>query len=196
MHTQTGQPFVSFHSLLPYAVVDDVDVIAGLPRHWKTLQNRYKNQVMKAHSAREQLKFLKRCREEQVLPKTDLPARLRHLDGMPFDTMEYTILDKAIRDQQRTKNQAYQTLAIRRSELDCIHFYERIIIERHVQRVANNHINRVQSNLQKKLDYLINNSAWTKFSNQNYVLNLSSHTLDEDTKLALGFGLNHCPEGL
>ena len=187
MHIEAG---ISFSSVLPYVVLSDEDVIAGLPRPWKTLQARYKNQLKKAHSSRIQLRFLTRCKEEQVLPITFLPERLRHLNGLPFDTMEHTILDKCIIEERNHKNTAFVELAARKREIDLLPFYERSIIYRHCSHVLDRNIKEITAHLDDKLNYLISTSSWTKMANHKFYINLSSTPLDEDTKCALGFGLN------
>ena len=129
--------------------------------------------------------------EEQVLPKTSLPLHLRSLNGLPFDTMEFAILERSIRVARDKKNLDYAQLDTIESEMNSIlPDFENGIVRRHCRRCLDIEIEAVQSNLDLKLDKLIKNSAWTTMSNPSFFVNLSSTILDEDTKCALGFGLN------
>ena len=189
MHTTSSFPSSALH--LPYPVITDDEVISRLPRPWKTLKNRCKNQLVSAHHSRLHLVFLHRCMEEQVLPITSLPLHLRSLNGLPFDTMEFAILERSIRVAKDKKNRDYAQLDTIESEMNSIlPDYENCIVHRHCRRSLDNEIKTVQANLDLKLDKVIKNSAWTTMSNPSFFVNLSSTLLNEDTQCALGFGLN------
>ena len=151
----------------------------------------FENSLIKAHSTRRRWKFLKECFAEQVLPKSLLPFRLRYLSDIPFDEFAALILKKHIQVTKTNENMNFKKLS--RSKQN---FFSQIpdnwksTLLDQIYSSLRRRLHTLNNKLNRKLRNLINDSPWTKNTNNDVVLNLSSVDIDSTTIIALSYGLN------
>ena len=152
----------------------------------------YATSLTKAHTAKQQLAFLIRCREEQVLPRSMLPEHILKLREKPFDDLDNSIISKHINNQMRNQSTLFDELRKKRH-----HFnssipadWNNILQDQCYQQMRRMVYVQLKEKHDRKLNLLIERSAWTKDSNQDCIVNLSDKQLSRDTKCALGYGLN------
>ena len=152
----------------------------------------YKKTLFKAHSTRLRLKFLKRCLEEQVIPVSLLPRRLRISEDHPFNDFCVLSLKKHI---ELTKSDEFTAFKrFRRAKIDfnqqIPHQWKHNILNE-VYSVFRVKINGLNLHLNNKLNFLINNSVCNRYcASENNYINLSSKVLSDDVKKALNFGMS------
>ena len=122
----------------------------------------FEKSLYKAHATRLRLKFLKRCLDEQVIPKSLLPARLRNFSDHPFNDFCALSLREHIKNAKQQDFQAFKEFRKCKSE-----FFRNIPID-WIDRLLDRiywrfrfKINSLQLKLDNKLQRLINNSVWT-----------------------------------
>ena len=151
----------------------------------------FQKSLLKAHTTRIRRKFLQRCLEEHVIPKSLLPVRLRKDPEHPFNDFCVLSLRKHIALTKREERQRFKELrdarycfwqsipdAWKQPLLDVVYFRLR------------EKINSLNVHLENKLRNLIRDSDWSKNSMENCVVNLSSKEIGSDVKCALGYGLS------
>ena len=134
---------------------------------------------------------MKNCLDEQVLPRSLLPVRLTKLSNHPFDDFSHLVLVKHIEVTKANERAAFRKLqhskhnfmanvpaACKESLLDVICSG----LRRNLQ--------KLRGILNRKLNNLISNSNWTKNSNPNCVVNLSTKEINNSTLSALGYGIS------
>ena len=147
--------------------------------------------IIKAHKTKIRLHFLKRCLEEQVIPKTFLPKRFqKYMDG-PFCEFQKIFLRKHIDITALEVKATFRDLMKKRTH------FERSIPPLWKTTLANyvySELRLARCNLQhhlyKKLETLIQASPWTTNSEPSFYMNLSDKLLDSNEKTALGYGLS------
>lgn len=155
----------------------------------------YKHSLISAHIGKLQLKFLKDCFDEKVLPRSLLPLRYHHLNNHPFDVMEQEILKRAIRETSRDVKQRFHHAEIMKKV-----FLERIpsdwknTLLDNIFDILRRRCLEKKNRLCHKLKVLFENSDWFKRSNPANVNNLSSKNLDNITIRALGYGFSFNPD--
>ena len=153
----------------------------------------YKKTLFKAHATRTRLKFLKQCKEEQVIPNSLLPRRLKKFSNHPFNEFCALSLKKHIELTKEEEFNAFKNF--RRAKIE---FHRRIpgqwsdVLLNNIYMVFRIKIYNLKSSLNCKLNNLINNSVWNKPRGEiesNFV-NLSSKPLNNNAKLALQYGIS------
>ena len=136
------------------------------------------------------LSYLKRCREEKVLPKNLLPTRVRDL-VLPFSEIDSNFLNKVINEKKRSVENNFfrfrEQLRLLNSELPNEVSYQLMNV---VKIVNSNYLKNYKHNLDLKLKRLFKRSKWCLYSDyEKNVLNLSSYRPSHDERIALGYGL-------
>ena len=147
--------------------------------------------LVKAQCTRVRLKFLKKCLSEQVLPKSLLPARLRNFDDKPLSDFENILLKKHIESTKLSEQSAFKSLGVARTNMRSVvplEWKQPLMDE--IYNDLRKKIRSLQSHLHKKMEKLIKDSIWTKKSNPNGLLNLSSKEISADVSKAVGYGLS------
>ena len=70
----------------------------------KPLYRDFKKNLLNAHRMKIQLQFLKKCRDDKVIPTTFLPKRLRNLDDTPFSELDRLLLNSHIKKKNMEMN--------------------------------------------------------------------------------------------
>ena len=147
--------------------------------------------LIKAHKQKLRLAFLRRCMDEQVLPRSILPRRVLNFADRPFEEYQRLILQKHIDICQIEVKEAFRELRRRKySFIQAIPFEWKNVLFDYCYGKLRMCCRRLENKLHNKLNRLIRNSDWSRNSNPNFVVNLSNKPLDNDTKCALGYGLN------
>ena len=79
--------------------------------------HQFKKNLLKSHRLRFQLKFLKDCKAEKVIPKSFLPQRLRNLDNVPFSELDEIILNSHIKKKTMECENIFKNVASSRALL-------------------------------------------------------------------------------
>ena len=147
--------------------------------------------LLSAYSCRIHLKFLRKCLQEQVLPRSLLPYRLRKYDHHPFNEFSVMMLKRHIETTKLEERKKFKELSSARSV-----FYRTIptiwkdSLLQEIYRDLRVKTDKVKRKLDNKLENLIANSDWTKKARQDCVVNLSSKPISDNVVCALGFGLS------
>ena len=147
--------------------------------------------LLSAYSSRLHLKFLRKCLQEQVLPRSLLPFRLRKYDHHPFNEFSVMMLRRHIEATKLEERKKFKELSTAKSV-----FYRTVpaswkdVLLQEIYRDFHWKIDKLKQKLNNKLKNLVANSDWTKNARQDCVINLSSKSVSEDVVCALGFGLS------
>ena len=153
--------------------------------------HQFKKNLLKSHRLRFQLKFLKDCKAEKVIPKSFLPQRLRNLDNVPFSELDEIILNSHIKKKILECDNMFKNAASSRTLLkNSVTAEWWTTICDYVYILLRNQNQQYKEKLNRKLEKLFENSLWVKKSNPELFENMSSYELTKDEKLILGFGLN------
>ena len=150
----------------------------------------FKKSLLCAHRRKLQCKFLRRCREECVIPNSILPKSLQKLRDSQFGKLENMILDIHIDNAKKETRECFlQANRLRREFLNSVpqQFVQIILdwIYNHLRR----EIDKVKRNHSRKLSSLINGSPWNSYGDGNNVMNISSKQLSSAEICALELGL-------
>ena len=147
--------------------------------------------LKQAHSVRLQLKFLRDCLAEQVLPRSLLPVRLMPLYDRPFNEFSTLLLKKHIEITKENEKKSFKNVNIAKRN------FHNVIPLDWKQQLMDEIYNSLRRKLRKmtalharKLNKLIDNSDWNRHSNLDCVINLTGRELDKNALLALGYGLS------
>lgn len=151
----------------------------------------FSSALITAHKMKIRLKFLRRCLEEQVLPKSLLNNRLLNLSDHPFEEFHRIILEKHIVITKIEVRESFKISKSRRSAFDCAipSEWKHQLLD-HCYGKLRTVCDSLSKKLDRKLCFLIKDSEWTKNARENFVVNLSSKPLNSDAKCALGYGLS------
>ena len=132
----------------------------------RPVYHQFKRNLLKAHRLRIQLKFLKDCKAEKVIPKTFLPHRLRNLDSEPFSELDEIILNSHIKKMTLECKNMFKDAATSRTLLkNSVTLEWWTTICDFVYALLRNQNNSYQEKLNRKLENIFDNSYWTKKSN-------------------------------
>ena len=152
----------------------------------------FSSALTRAHTVKEHLRFLQQCKDEQVFPRTMLPAHVVQLQDRPYDDFQHNILEKHINNKKEEKNKAFEEL--RRAKL---HFRSTVPIQQQAsledycyEQMRASVYEELRVNHDRKMKLLIDRSGWTTNANEDCIVNLSNKQLERDTVCALGYGLN------
>ena len=150
----------------------------------------YSSSLVKAHSMRLRLKFLKSCHNEQVLSRSLVPIRLTRLNNHPFDDFSYNIVSKHIDITKCTEKDAFKKLRVAKYNFNnsVVADWRDAILD-DIYNTLRRKLRALEGTLNRKLKSLINNSPWTTNSNASGVVNLSSKNISNDTKIAVSYGM-------
>ena len=151
----------------------------------------FRSSLIAAHCHKLRLDFLNKCLQEQVLPKSMLPRRLLQFGDVPFESFHRVFLEKNIQMKRVEVREFFKKSRISKQNLISAlpsewkqpvfdHCYSRLRYKRRI----------LEGKLNNKLNSLISSSKWTTDANHDFVINLSSHNLDNSSLSALGYGLN------
>ena len=147
------------------------------------------------------IQFLKDCLSEKVLPASMAWMKKLNYDD-PFPTEARSQIRLRIRSLQNEVDTYYfkfrQEKRDLRSRLDDGQYW--VGIQHQIAGVQSYQKQKKSIELSIKLDNLIKRSPWTRFSNVDNVVNLSSFSLSLEQRQILGYGLNfalpHTPKYL
>ena len=74
----------------------------------RTTYHKYKRSLLRAHRMKMQLRFLKNCRDEKVIPSSCLPRRLRNFDNQAFSELDDILLTTYIKKLSGEVRTAFQ----------------------------------------------------------------------------------------
>ena len=74
----------------------------------RPLYRNFKRDLLRAHRLKIQLRFLKTCRAEKVIPKTFLPHRLRNFENIPFSGLDEVLLNAHIKEKTFAMKRMFQ----------------------------------------------------------------------------------------
>ena len=156
----------------------------------------FRDDHISAHKCKMQLKFLRDCLENCIIPKSLLPNRLKFTNNNPFPDAAKEVLKENI---QRVKAEVETKFKKVRSSF---RFFETFIknkgcndedfykLTQYVFHISAIKSKQTQFQLMNKLEDLFRNSPWVKYSNPDNVKNLSSTPLTLDQLVVLGYGLS------
>ena len=152
----------------------------------------YAAALIKAHTAKQQLSFLMKCRDEQVLPRFMLPKHILELRERPFDDLDNDIIKKHINNQMQNQQSLFENLRKKRNHFNASvpSEWNNILQDQCYQQMRSAVYIQLKEKHDRKINLLIERSAWTKDANQDCIVNLSDRQLNRDMKCALGYGLN------
>lgn len=167
-----------------------VSTFCDLHPHLRHLYHNFKKNLLKAHRLKNQLKFLKECRNEKIVPKSLLPKKLRNFNNQPFSKIDEEVLTATIKKTSVEVKSAFRncdkaTVMLRNSvtvEWWCT-------LSDYVYSLLRRQNFFDKRNLSAKLESLFQNSLWSKESNPELYENLSSYQLNKTEKQVLGFGM-------
>ena len=147
--------------------------------------------LLKAHNKSIHDKFLRECLDEHVIPPSLLPVRLRNKRDVPFGELQRVVLKHNIISTRAETKECFKQLAFHKQRFQQVvppiwkenlfHFcYWKLRRECDILR----------NRLKRKLSILIKNSDWTKHSNSDFIINLSSKRLSENISTAVGYGIS------
>ena len=161
---------------------------------YKPLCDEYLKTHFKTHNINAHLKFLYSCYNEQVIPMSILPKRLKNQDNYPFGTFEKHCLQLQIQLTKEAEAEAdgsFKKLKhVKVKFSTCIPVNYISIVLDYVYKVLRYENNIVVDNLKHKLDKLIRDSDWNNHGNNDNVTNLSSKILSNETISALSYCSN------
>ena len=152
---------------------------------------KYEKFTIKIGKTKEQIRFLKQCLEEKVLPRS-----LRWLYRVD---VESPFPQEAIKHVKGLISEVKEDLELLFcKQRDCKRFLQANIkddkvwksLKMNADQVACCQIVKVKDHLDEKLSKLVEKSPWCTFSNVSNVINLSSITLSKDQQEMLSYGLN------
>ena len=150
----------------------------------------FKNSLIGAHDKKIHEQFLKNCVREHVCPSSLLPRRLRSLNGRPFGELEFIVLKHHIEITNNEKTELFNRNAHHKYLfLQRIPEHWRASLFDACYDLLRRKYHFLQRKLFTKLQVLIRRSAWTRYSNDDCLINLSSKEIDQTTKCALGYGI-------
>ena len=153
------------------------------------LYRRYESELVNFHRKKLQLQFLKKCLQEQVIPKT-LDYNLK-CDYNPFPEVKRLILQDSILNAREEISKSH---FLTRQRFNYLRYYvypqELGILTNIAHQKARNNANRHRAVLDNKLSALCSNSCWTQHSSSRSVINMSSVVLNDNQMCLLGLGLS------
>ena len=152
----------------------------------------FSDTLIRAHTTKQQLFFLRECRDEHVIPNSVLPNRIVQLADRPFDEIQRAVLNKQIRIKLLENNTSHEVLLRNRQRFDAIippEWKDRLLdfCYHKMRRVVYQDLKQTHNN---RLNLLISRSDWTKDASEDCIVNLSDKVLDRNSVCALGYGLN------
>ena len=138
-----------------------------------------------------QVKFFKRCLEEQVIPSSFGHIKEASFSGEPFATYQKTFIEHRIAQAQDEISHAY--FQLRHAQSSLREGLQANAFEGAMRRAGEvAYFRGIQhyQNLEVKINRLCRASAWNKVGETNQVLNLSSFPLNNDHLTLLNLGLN------
>ena len=135
----------------------------------------YSMALTKAHKLKLQLKFLRQCYSEQVLPASILPNCLIKMSDRPFDEFQKNILLKHIEIKQLEVQEAFKISNAKRFHFDNTipAEWKDCLMNFCFQNMRKAVYIQSKRNLNKKLELLVERSEWTNHANSDFVINLS-----------------------
>ena len=145
--------------------------------------NKHKEALIKAHKIKTQKKFLKRCLDERIVPRSLLSNKFRNQSQSPLGRMEEEIIRRAISSSERETEEAFahSRSTLRRLKSACsdngVLNVFRFLCDKAIQ-MCNSQISK------KKY------GKWYKYSREDSVVNLSNFNLTSHMKCILGYVLS------
>ena len=147
--------------------------------------------LLRSHRVKLQHRFLRKCMEEQVIPKSLTNRRLDNLATVLFEKYHRLILKKHIELAKIEENAVFQELRRHKAILlNVIPEYYRNVIFDYCYNRLRLHCNKIRNKHVNKINRLIRESKWTTDANNDFVCNISNKPLDNNTLTALGYGIN------
>ena len=172
-----------------------MDITTHLRHHHgaETLQiyRLYERRLTSAKKLTNQIRFLKDCIEEQVIPKMFGHVAHPSFDGSPFP--EYArafLLDQTLEAKSRKED---LLLNLRHLRSDLRPTLPDAVFEGAMNRageVAHYKCMAHKRSINRKLVSLCNQSRWEQFSNPDSVIVLTNSTIDKDQRILLSLGLS------
>ena len=141
----------------------------------------YRDNLVSAHKRKCQLKFLKNCLNNCVIPKSMLPRNLHFYNNEPFSATAKQILIDTIDRLNEEINGCFKHVRISLNKLESTmlihnlnHYDAFAKLINHCFNVNRDVIRRTEIELNQKFDVIFRNSPWVKYSNSNNVVNMSS----------------------
>lgn len=142
------------------------------------------------------LQFLKTCKEDKIIPKSFVPHHLKMNHKTPFPPLYEEIINYHIQNCKQQVNRSFSTtkrkFSIFQQEFyknsDNLNLLGNLIDIAH--ETMNNKVNLRKTHHSEKLESLFQNSEWTKNSNPNIIINVSTYSLNQTEKVLLGYGLS------
>ena len=150
---------------------------------------KYENVLLGANESKERGKFLRACKEEQVLPPSI--AVSDNVLELPFPpTHRHALVDRITVNRRDTGSRFHEARIARRRYQQ--HFPAELRVQLHsiVKRTVDGKMANHKLHLQRKLTDLCNSSLWNCKSLKDSVVNLSSSAITEDQITFLGYGLS------
>ena len=172
--TRLFQSFCALFPILEYVVRDFADALA------------------EAHTTKEHLRFLRECRDEQVIPRSLITKSLLKLEDQPFGEIQRAILEKHINIKILETKKNFEDLARKRRhfEVSIPSDWKDSLREYCYVKMRNKVYWKLKRTHDNKLRLLIERSPWTTNANHECVVNLSNKHLERNVTSALGYGLN------
>ena len=140
-----------------------------------------------------QLRFLKNCRDEKVIPSSCLPRRLRNFDNQAFSELDDILLTTYIKKLSGEVRTAFQKSNCARTLLrNCVSNEWWGILCDYIFTLLRRQNSTMERNFKVKLDKLFDESFWSIKSDPDLYVNFSTYELNKDEKLILGFGIGFC----
>ena len=156
----------------------------------------FRDAHISAHKSKLQLKFLRDCLENCIIPKSLLPNRLMFTNNNPFPEAAKEILLEYIERVNLEVDANFRKVrhsfkifesSFNRSGCSDDDFYK---LTQYVFYINSIKSKQTQIRLMNKFEGLFQNSPWFKYSNPDNVKNLSSTLLTLDQLVVLGYGLS------
>ena len=159
--------------------------------HLLPLVTTFLSVLIKAHNKNIHSKFLRECMEEQVIPRSLLPRRLAAMKDKPFGDLQRVVLKYHLKATREETRECFKQLRFHRYQFQqFVPFNWKQYLYDFCYNKLRNSSQQLKVKLDSKLRVLIRESDWTKHANRDFVINLSSKVLNNDTVAALGYGLN------
>ena len=159
--------------------------------------HKYKDVLVKAHTSKLRLEFMKTCLNNCILPQSFLPARLRHINSQPFSDVSRSILNEYIlteKDQINLnfKNCRHELYNLRQC-IATLPANEQPMLPylmEYSHLVKQKECSKLKQHLVFKEERLFRSSPWVKFSLPDNVINISLMPLTSDQITILSYGLS------
>ena len=150
----------------------------------------WKKALIRAHTIKLQTKFLRRCKEECVIPKSLTTNSLRKIRNDEFGLLENILLNTHFNNARKESKIAFkETSELKRTFESQVPLVWSQLLKDHIYNALRRELNSVTFRHTNRLNSLMDSSPWNSYGKLENFVNLSNKQLTKDQVSALSLGM-------